>query len=115
MRKVIFTLAFLVAFVASAFAQDKTTTFSFLLGYSGNEFKPNPTDAAEYANGVWFEANGRIIARGKFRLDGTVNFKRTFDQTLDADYIATAPALDTVKLVTIARDVDTISVGPKVS
>jgi len=115
MRKVFFTLTILMAFVSCAFAQEKSTRFSFLLGYAGNEFKPNPADAAEYANGVWLEGNGRIAGKGKFRLDGTVNFKRTFDQTLDADYISTLPALDTVRLVAIRRDVDTISVGPKVS
>ena len=115
MRKVLLTLTFLVLFVSVGLAQDKSTRFSFLIGYSGNEFKPNPADAAEFANGVFIEANGKILARGKFRLDGTINFKRAFDQTLDADYVATLPALDTVRLVAIQRDVDTIAFGPKVS
>lgn len=115
MRKLLFTIAILLAFVGSTFAQDKNTRFSFLLGYAGNEFKPNPADAAEYANGIWLEANGRIGCKGRLCFSGTVNFKRTFDQTLDADYISTLPAADTVKLVTVARDVDTISVGPKLS
>lgn len=116
-RMLVFTLTILFAFAASAFAQDKSTRLSVLVGYSGNEFQPNPTEAAEYANGVWLEANGRILARGKFRLDGTVNFRRTFDQTLESEYPVPpeGPVPASVSTVAIRRDVDTISVGPKAS
>lgn len=135
MRKVFFTLTFMVLFAAvgvaqdasvvppitpapvASVAQDKDTRFSILVGYSGNEFKPNPTEAAEYANAVWFEANGRIYAKGKFRLDGTVNFRRTFDQTLESEYPVPpeGPLPASLSLIAIRRDVDTVSVGPKVS
>src|SRR5262245_7597994 len=93
------------------------THFSVLFGYAGNEFKPNIAEAAEYANGIWIEANGRILAPVKFRLVGTVNCKLTFDQTLDADYVVLYGPLPPFGFTRIAikRDVDTLSVGPKIS
>lgn len=116
MRKALFAITFLVLFADVTLAQE-STRFSVLLGYSGNEFRPDPADAAEYANGVWFEANGKILSRGKFRLDGTVNFRRTFDQTLEAEYPVPpeGPVPASLSTVAIRRDVDTISVGPKAS
>lgn len=113
LRKFCFTLAILVGFAGSTLAQDKNTRFSFLAGYSGNEFQPNPTEAAEYASGVWFEANGTIGCRGRLCFGGTVNVRRTFDQTLDADYPTDPGPLPAA--IIIKRDITTISVGPKIS
>ena len=120
MRKAIFTLAILAAFVASTFAQDK---FKVSVGYVGSEFKFDPNEVAEYLNGFYAEADGRILAKGNFRLGGVFNFQRTLDVTqLDPmtypkdplppamGAAASAAMFDVVK-----RDTDTYSFGPRLS
>ena len=117
MRKLLFTLTFLAAFVASTFAQD---SIKVSVGYVGNEFKFDPNEVAEYLNGVWAEADGRIIARGNFRLGGVFNFQRTFDVTqLDPMTYPILPAAigasSAMGFNVVKRDTDTYSFGPRLS
>jgi hypothetical protein len=116
MRKILFTLTFLLAFVASTFAQDKV---KIAVGYVGNEFKFDPNEVAEYLNGLWLDVDGRIVAKDGFRLGGVFNLQRTFDVTqLDpmtypvppAMVVATGTMFNVVK-----RDTDTLSFGPRLS
>jgi len=116
MRKIILTLTFLVAFVASTFAQDKV---KIAVGYVGNEFKFDPNEAAEYLNGLWLDVDGKIVSKGGFRIGGVFNLQRTFDVTMldpmtypkdPLPPVATAVGFNVVK-----RDTDTYSFGPRLS
>src|SRR5262245_48975174 len=119
MRKLLFTLTFLVLFVTVGVAQDKVKLGA---GYVGNEFKFDPNEVAEYLNGFWVDADAKIVAKGGFRLGGVFNFQRTFDVTqldpmtypkdpLPPSMMATSAAMfDVVK-----RDTDTYSFGPRLS
>ena len=111
MRKLLFTLTFLVAFVASTFAQDNIKAS---VGYVGSEFKFDPNEVAEYLNGFWVDVDGKIVKRGGFRLGGVFNFQRTFDVTMVDPMAYPLPAavggFDVVK-----RDTDTYSFGPRLS
>jgi len=116
MRKIIFTLTFLVAFVATTMAQDAV---KLSVGYVGNEFKFDPNEAAEYLNGLWLDVDGKIVSKGGFRLGGVFNFQRTFDVTMldpmtypkdPLPPVATAAGFNVVK-----RDTDTYSFGPRLS
>jgi|SRR5262245_34988130 len=119
MRKLIFTLTILLAFVGSTFAQDK---FKVSVGYVGTEFKFDPNEVAEYLNGVWLDADAKIVKYNNFRLGGVFNFQRTFNVTqLDPETYpkmlppmmmgaASMPMFDIVQ-----RDTDTYSFGPRLS
>ena len=120
MRKLFFTLTFLVLFVTVGVAQDKV---KLSVGYVGNEFKFDPNEVAEYLNGFWVDVDGRVISKGGFRLGGVFNFQRTFDVTqLDPMTYPKDPlppsamagpmigGFDVVK-----RDTDTYSFGPRLS
>ena len=124
MRKLIFTLVILAGFVSFTFAQDK---FKVSVGYVGNEFKFDPNEVAEYLNGVWIDADAKIVSKGGFRLAGAFNFQRTFNVTqldpmtypiegpvppsmMGAAMSATATGFNVVQ-----RDTNTFSFGPRLS
>src|SRR5215475_1712008 len=119
MRKLLFTVLFLLVAVASTFAQDKLKVSA---GYVGNEFKFDPNEVAEYLNGVWVDADARIIKRGGFRLGGAFNYQRTFNVTqLDPmTYPKPLPAMAGAEPMflgfdVVQRDTDTFSFGPRLS
>ena len=117
MRKLLFTLAFLAAFVASTFAQDK---IKVSVGYVGNEFKFDPNEVAEYLNGVWLDVDGKIASKGGFRLGGAFNYQRTFNVTqLDPMTYPILPAamgaMTTGGFNVVQRDTNTYSFGPRLS
>src|SRR5689334_23326386 len=118
MKKLLFTLTFLVAFVASTFAQDKV---KIAVGYVGNEFKFDPNEAAEYLNGLWLDVDGKIVSKGGFRVGGVFIFLRPFDVTqlarmtcpvmpLPASAMSSASGFGVV-----GRDTDTCSCGALLS
>ena len=116
MRKLLFTLVFLAAFVASTLAQD---SIKVSVGYVGNEFKFDPNEVAEYLNGVWLDVDGKIIKRGNFRLGGAFNYQRTFNVTqIDPMAYPILPAMamsSTAKFNVVQRDTNTFSFGPRLS
>jgi hypothetical protein len=119
MRKLLFTLTFLVAFVASTFAQDK---IKLSAGYVGNEFKFDPNEVAEYLNGLWLDVDGKIVSKNGFRIGGVFNFQRTFDVTMiDPEAYPkdplppVLPAAAVTGFNVVKRDTDTYSFGPRLS
>ena len=117
MRKLLFTLTFLMAFVASTFAQD---TFKVSVGYVGNEFKFDPNEVAEYLNGVWLDVDGKIVKNGNFRLGGVFNYQRTFNVTqIDPMTYPVEPlpaaASGMPMFAVVQRDTNTFSFGPRLS
>ncbi len=122
MRKAIFTLTILLAFVSCAYAQD---TLKVSAGYVGNEFKFDPNEVAEYLNGIWVDADAKIVKRGGFRLGGAFNYQRTFNVTqLDPmtypKPLPVAPAMAGAEPMflgfdVVQRDTNTFSFGPRLS
>ncbi len=118
MRKLLFTLIFLAAFVASTFAQDKV---KLSVGYVGNEFKFDPNEQAEYLNGLWLDVDGKILSRGGFRIGGVFNFQRTFDVTMiDPETYPKDPLPSVATNVAtgfnvVKRDTNTYSFGSRLS
>src|SRR5262245_60704847 len=119
MRKLLFTLTILMAFVSCAFAQDKV---KLSVGYVGNEFKFDPNEVAEYLNGVWLDVDGKIVKRGGFRLGGVFNYQRTLNVTqLDPETYPKDPlppammAAATPMFDIVQRDTNTFSFGPRLS
>ena len=118
MRKLLFTLTFLVAFVASTFAQDRIKAS---VGYVGNEFKFDPNEVAEYLNGFWVDVDGQIVSKNGFRLGGVFNLQRTFDVTMLDPMTYPKEMLPPVAtgvatgFNVVKRDTDTYSFGPRIS
>lgn len=118
MRKLLFIFTFLVAIVASTFAQDKV---KLAVGYAGNEFKFDPNETAEYLNGLWLDVDGKIVSKGNFRIGGVFNFQRTFDVTqLDpmnypVDPLPSVATGIATGFNVVRRDTNTYSFGPRLS
>ena len=112
MRKLLFTIAILVAFVGSTFAQDK---IKLSVSYLNTEFQANPLESLEYLKGISIDADARIFSRDGFRLGGVFNYQKVYDQTVIEDYMPMGPLPTAVMEFDIQRNVNTYAFGVQLS
>mgnify|MGYP003575632321 CR=1 FL=1 len=112
MRKLFFTLTFLVALVASTLAQDR---IKLSASYLNTEFQANPLESIEYLKGVSIDADARIFSKDGWRLGGVFNYQKVYDQTVFEDYMPMPGPLPTIAVVDIQRNVATYAFGVQLS
>ena len=105
MRKLLFTLTFLVAFVASTLAQAVKGSASILV----TELKPQ--EALEYLKGISVDLDVRVFEKDGYRLGGVFNYQKTFNQTVFDNYPMMGPLPAAAMTVDIQRNVNTYSLG----
>lgn len=122
----VFTIAVaLLFFTVAASAQEKNDNIKLGVGYVGTESKFDPNEVAEYLNGFWVDVDGKILAKGGFRLGGVFNYTRTFDvtqldpMTYPKDPLPPATMGAAMPMATafdvVRRDTNTFSFGPRLS
>lgn len=108
MRKLLFTLTFLVLFVTVGVAQAVKGSASILV----TEVKPQ--EALEYLKGISVDLDARVFEKSGYRLGGVFNYQKTFNRVVFEDYQMPGP-LPAVASMDIQRNVNTYSLGFQLS